>query len=466
MKIGKSNPLPRRTVLRGLVHGVPAWVGLPLLETMMDSRGEALAATGGRKGKPVPRRLGIFFWGNGVKLDRWTPQTLGPAYALSPELAPFEKLKSYVSVVSGMRIYTGEERGHHAGTVGLLSGSPMLPQSHPTSGYASTFSAPSIDQVAASVIGKTTPFQSIEVGVSKRVVDGEGSTLQYLSHRGPDNACPPDYDPRMIFDRLFGQGGAPGAAGQRGESALAAGRRMGHSVLDVVAEDLADLRANISGQDGHRLEQHLQNVREVESRLVIPPARRPGCKAPLKIGNPFAEVDGKEPMEAINDAMADLLAHALTCDLSRVFSVMFSGSVGHTVYWQLGHKESHHSLTHDEPGDQPQVHATTIFIMKQFARLLEVFKNTPDGAGNLLDNVAILGTTDLNEGKSHKNFDYPILVAGRAGGRLRPGLHYRSTTQENTSKVLLTLLRSVGLPLQAFGQKGGRVTESLTALES
>ena len=145
---------------------------------------------------------------------------------------------------------------------------------------------------------------------------------------------------------------------------------------------------------------------------------------------------------------------------------MFSGSVSNTIYWQLGHKEGHHSLTHDEPGDQPKVHGATVFIVKQFARLLETLKNTPEGAGNLLDHVAILGTSDLNEGKRHKNFDYPILVAGRAGGRLRhPGIHYRSHCEENTSKVLLSLLRSVGLPLETFGSKGGRVAESLTAIE-
>src|SRR5262245_54082769 len=125
--------LDRRRVLRGALYGSGIAVGLPALEAMLNGNGTALAG-----GRAMPRRLGIFFWGNGVRLDKWTPAERGAKWALTPELEPFAAVKDYVSIVSGMNVMTGNERGHHAGCVGLLSGAPMVSQPHPTSGYAST----------------------------------------------------------------------------------------------------------------------------------------------------------------------------------------------------------------------------------------------------------------------------------------------------------------------------------------
>ena len=113
--------VPRRTVLRGLVGGVAVGIGLPPLEAMFNAHGTAYAQQSGGTAA-IPKRLGVFFWGNGVKLDRWTPANTGTAWTPSLELAPLMPVKDYVNVVSGMSIKTGNERGHHAGTVGILSG--------------------------------------------------------------------------------------------------------------------------------------------------------------------------------------------------------------------------------------------------------------------------------------------------------------------------------------------------------
>jgi hypothetical protein len=433
-------------------------VGLPALEAMLDAGGTALAG-----GRPLPRRLGIFFWGNGVRLPKWVPAEVGKDWTLTEELAPLAAVKDYVSVVSGLEVKTGNERGHHAGCVGVLSGAPMIPQPHPTSGYASTFSAPSIDQIAADVISKDTPFRSLELGVSKRPTEGEGTTLLYLSHRGPDNPNPPEYEPGRAFDRLFEAAGAPRAA-RGGASRLGVERALGKSVLDAVAEDARALRAKVGKPDAARLEQHLTNIREIEQRLVKDWKQPAACRAGER-PTVEAEEDGKEPLEEINEAHSRILALALGCDLVRSFSLMFSGSVASTVFWQVGADKSHHQLTHDEPGEQPLVHAATVFTMKQLAVLLEALEETPEGAGNLLDSCAILCSTDLTHGREHNLKNYPILVCGRARGALAyPGVHAREEGG-NTSRVLLTLLRAVGLPLKEFGRKGGRVTEGLGAIE-
>ena len=141
--------------------------------------------------------------------------------------------------------------------------------------------------------------------------------------------------------------------------------------------------------------------------------------------------------------------------------------MGETSFPEVGQDKAHHQLTHDEPGDQPLVHAATVFIMRQLAVLLETMAATPDGAGNLLDRSVVLASSDTADGRDHTLKDYPILVAGGGGGLLRnPGVHYRSQIGENTSKVLLSVLRAAGVNLDRFGRKGGEVEDSLGAIES
>jgi hypothetical protein len=457
-------PLPkkldRRTLLRGVLGGAAVGVALPTLEAMLNGNGTALAA-----GQRLPRRLGVFFWGNGIRHNFWVPAQRGPKWNLSDELEPLAPVKKYINVVTGLHVKTGNEQGHHAGTVGILSGCPMVSQPHPSSAYASTFSAPSIDQVAAEAIGKTTPFRSLEVGVSRQVTENEGTTLLYLSHRGPDAPNPPEYDPVRVFDRLFGDAGRPGT-GLGADSALETGRTMGRSVLDVVVEDARALERQLGVNDRRRIALHLEGIREIERRLSrqwrLAPLCRPGVR-PEHL--PVESV--QEPHGPINEAMSRLTALALSCDLTRVFSFMFSGSVGETSFWEVGQDRSHHQFTHDEDGEQPVVHAATVFVMQNFARLLETLKETPDGAGNLLDSSVILASSDTADARAHSLADYPVLIAGRGGGALKyPGIHYRSDDKENTSKALLSVLRAAGLRLATFGQKGGRVEESLTAIET
>jgi hypothetical protein len=452
--------LNRRTLLRGALGGALVSIGLPPLEAMFNGNGTAHA-----DGSPLPRRLGVFFWGNGVKLDRWNPKDTGPTWTPSPELEPLTALKDYVSIVSGMDLMTGNERGHHAGCVGILSGAPMVSEPHPNSNYVSTFSKPSIDQVAAAVIGQSSRFRSLEVGISRRVVGGEGTTLHYLSHNGPDSPNPPEYDPAAVFTRLFGKDFVPKGAAAPAVDPTRALRR---SVLDAVSADLTSLRAKVGSVDRSRLDQHLENIRSIENRLGdMAPAAPPvaACALPTNPGS-FPDQNRQEQIEPKMKAMSDLIAMALACDQTRVFSVMFSGSVGSTVFWQVGADGGHHDLTHDEPGTQPLVHATTVFTMKQFAILLAALKAIPEGAGNLLDNCALLASSDVADGREHSIEDYPIVVAGGGGGYLKhPGVHYRSAG-ENTSTVLLTLLRAAGLPLTEFGDKGGRVTTGCSAIEA
>jgi hypothetical protein len=446
----------RRSILRGMLYGSMVGIGLPTLDLMLNDHGTAYA-----DGTPLPKRFGIFFWGNGVRLDKWTPKTTGAGYELTEELAPLSNVKDYVSVVSGYNIKSGNERGHHAGCVGILSGAPMVVQAPEGAPFASTFSAPSIDQVVAGSIKDTLRFRSLELGISKNVTKGEGTTLRYLSHNGPDNANPPEYSPQALFTRLFGPGFRAPDPNQPVDPRLMLRR----SVLDVVREDANKLKQRLGKTDLERMEQHLTSIRALENQIrVIEEAPPPPiiCVAP---GMPTITTLNDERITAINEAMSGLLAMALACDQTRVFSVLFSGSVGGTSYPEIG-ATNHHSLTHDEPDEQPKVNEVTVFIMKQLATLLETLKGVSEGDGNLLDSCAILASSDTAEGQPHTINDYPILVAGKAGGALKhPGIHVRGKGN-NTSDVLLTLLQATGMEASEFGKDGGRTTNTVSELRA
>jgi Protein of unknown function (DUF1552) len=450
----RKRSLGRRAMLRGMLGGAAVSIVLPPLEAMFDANGVAHA-----DGSPLPKRLGIFFWGNGVKRDRFFPKETGAGFTLSEELAPLAPVRDYVSVVSGMSIKTGNSLGHHAGCVGILSGAPLVTTPHPM------YSAPTIDQVLASTVGFQTRFPSIEVGVSRRVGVGDGTTLTYLSHSGPDQPNPPEYDPRKLFARIFG--GDFVAPDSNAPPVVDPTRALRRSVLDVVSADLRALQDRVGATDRQRLEQHLDHVRSLESRLqgLAPAPLAAMCKAPAA-PTAITEPRNGEPLEARTRAMSDLLAMALACDQARAFSMLFTGGVGYAVFSEVGATMSQHQLTHDEPGAQPLVSAAVAFTMQQLAYLLSALAAVPEGDGNVLDHCAILGTTDVSEGHDHSIENFPILVMGGGTGFLKhPGVHH-SAQGENTSTVLLSLLRAAGLPLTEFGQDGGRVTSSCSAIEA
>jgi hypothetical protein len=244
------------------------------------------------------------------------------------------------------------------------------------------------------------------------------------------------------------------------------------SVLDAVKMDITRLQGRIGVADKQRLDQHLTNIRSIEQRIgsgggttTTPPASCGTLGRPKAVGDTRA----KEDLVLRNQLMSDLVTMALACDLTRIFSVHFSGSVGSTVFSQADAAitSGHHDLTHNEEGDQPQVQKTDIFTMQQLAYLLTKLKATPDSDGKtLLDNVVILGSTDVADGKAHSNTDYPIIVAGGGSGYLKnPGVHYKGA-KENTSNVLLTVMRAAGSKIASVGLDKGLSSTPCTAIEA
>jgi hypothetical protein len=438
-----------------MLGGALVSLALPPLEAMLDANGTALAG-----GTPLPVRFGVWFWGNGVRLAQWTPDGTGPDWRPRAELAPIANtpgLKPYVSPVTGFEVKTATHP-HHSGMAGILTGARYHQLGTTRDTIVSTFAQPSIDQVVAQRLwadpATRTRFRSLEVGICRFTGTDEGTTFQHLSHNGPSNVNPAEYSPGQLFRRLFGAGAIPAQVG--------AARR---SVLDAVGADLRALQGRVSADDRRRLEQHAESLRAIELRLMTSPAR---CSTPTTPPDAVPDVMGREQFEERNRLMSDLVAMALACDLTRVFSILFSPCGGGTVYWQVMARNGLHQICHDEnvpgPESQPTVHAAITLTMQQLAYFLDRLRQTQEGAGNLLDRCAILCTTELCEGRRHNNDEFPILIAGRAGGRLRSGIHVRSTSRENTSKVLLTLLRAMGDPRPRFGTGLGETSEVVSAL--
>jgi hypothetical protein len=457
----KRTRMKRRTFLRGtLAGGISISVGLPLLEPMLNANGTALAQDGA-----LPKRFGVFFFGNGrgVEAAKWHPTGTGASWTPSVELAPLAGIKDYISVVTGMNGKLDKSpQGHHKGSAAILSGYEFVTQPANNAPYRSTFAKPSIDQLVATAVGTATPFRSIELATSSRVINGEGTTIQYISHNGPDSPNPPQIKPTAVFDRLFAGGGATGPAMAPGVTDKL--RALRGSVLDTVLGDLGALQKRVGVADRARLEQHAESIRAVERRLTMPVATAADCANPVRPADPAA-ASGKEPLAERLDAMGDLLALAMSCDLTRVFSIQWSGSAGGPVFWQVGATRGHHDLSHDGASSQDTMEAITIFTMEQFAKLIGKFKATPDGAGNLLDSMAVLATSDTSDGEAHTTNDYPIVIAGSAGGALKfPGVYYNSSG-EHTNKVLLTLLRSVGVQVADIGEGNNKQTMGCSALE-
>jgi hypothetical protein len=164
--------------------------------------------------------------------------------------------------------------------------------------------------------------------------------------------------------------------------------------------------------------------------------------------------------------MSDLLVLALACDLTRAFSVQFSTCGSGVVMWQVGATDGLHYTCHTEVAPQPIVEAATAFTMEQLAVFLGKLEATPEGTSNLLERSSILCTTELSDGLRHTNTEFPILIAGKGNGRLKGGVHYRSTSNENTSKAVLTALRGAGVVAPSWGVGAGYVTDHITDLQA
>ena len=431
--------LSRRTMLRGLAGGAAVSVALPPLEAMLNANGTAYA-----NGDALPLRFISFFWGNGVILDRFEPSVTGPGWELTEELAPFAAVKDYVSVLTGLENHCSQQITHHEGLT-AFSGYSFAPA--PGSGFSTNFAGPTIDQLIADAIAArvTTPIRSMQVQCSKGFSPADnGTTATTISVRGEPGSLTPLYaqaNPASVWQSIFGE-----FVPQPDDSAL----RL--SILDAVRTDADRLRGKLGTRDNQRLDAHFQGLSELEQKIMAMP---PTCELPAQPTHTNTESVNNEQLVLTNQIMAQLIAYAFVCDITRVASNLFLPLAGEAVLSESeggGAGTTHHVLSHQGGEDY---HRGIVFIMERFAEMISILGSTPDFDGsNLLDSTIIYGSSDCSIGWSHSIRRQPIILAGTGRGYLvHPGIHYQAVpesdpndggaaTAGNMSDVLLSLLRA------------------------
>ena len=434
--------LGRRTFLRGALAGATVAVALPSLDIMLDDNGTAHA-----DGTDLPKRFGVFYWGGGIVHATWVPSTTGADWELPDSLQPFAALRDHVTLVSGTQ-HNDSTPGHiPARGIALSSSHDMTINTTELTGTyrGQSHPEPSVDALVAEHWRGAAPRDLVAVGICRKGPYRSNSSWQ----RGGTAFNRHEPSPPALFDLLFGAG-VPTTDTRLLEVTSALER----SMLDAVLADATALSARLGRSDALRLEQHLEGLRALERRLaeIGTPS---SCVMPDRpIASDFDDGGIHEEKEAKAQLMSQLLAYALACDLTRVFSYEWSATQSEAIYWEVGVDQEHHQLNHDDAfGDR--MRSITRFIMQNLAYLAEQLRAMPEGAGNVLDRTLILATSEHATAGNHNYVDHPFLLIGKAGGSIRAGQHWRHPDpggNRDAPRVLLTAVRAVGVPADQLGQ--------------
>ena len=438
--------IPRRTFLRG----AGATVALPLLDAMVP----ALSAQSTTAAAPV-RRLGFVYIPNGAVMQQWTPAETGSGFALSPILQPLAPYKDQLTVVTGLAHGQAEPLGDGNGEHSRASAT-WLNGVHPkqTEG-ADVQAGMTADQIAAAGLGQDTPLPSLELAIDLDGLVGNcenGYSCVYLNTvawRSATTPLPMENNPRVVFERLFGDGGTT-------EQRVAEMRR-DRSILDSVTDDLATLEREVGGGDRARIDQYLDSVRALERRIQLVEAQSVTVELPdldRPVGIPGTYEDHVK-------LMFDLLALAYQADLTRVFTFMLGRELGGRTYPHLGVPDPHHGLSHhrNDPEKLDKLARINTYHMGLFAHFLENLQSTSDGDGSLLDHSMVMYGGGLGDSNDHAHFDLPELVVGGGAGRLRGGRHVRYPKDTPVNNLLVSMLDKAGLPAERFGDATGQIKE-------
>ena len=436
--------LPRRIVLRGL----GAALALPLLDAMTPP----LAGLVGRAATPV-RRLGWVYIPNGMSMGAWTPPVDGPL-ELSPTLSPLAPFRDRMVVLSGLAQGQAEALGdgngeHTRATATWLNGV------HPkeTEG-ADVRAGMTADQIAAAQLGRETPLPSLELAIDRDFLVGNcenGYSCIYMNTiawRTPTTPLPMENNPRVVFERLFGEGGS--TAERRTQF------RKDRSILDAIADDLHRLEREVGAGDRARVTQYLDAVRAIERRIQLSErsdAELPSLDRPVGIPESYTEHVG---------LMFELAALAWQADITRVFTFMLGRELNGRAYPEVGIPESHHGLSHhrNDPEKLAQLAKINTFHVTLFRDFLETLAATPDGDGTLLDQSLLLYGAALSDSNKHLHYDLPLLLAGGSGGQLEGGRHLRYPRDTPMTNLLVSQLDKAGIRLDdGLGDSNGALPE-------
>ena len=433
-----QSALPRRTFLRGM----GATLALPLLDAMVP----ALSAQARVVASSV-RRLGYVYIPMGMNAAAWTPEGDG-TLQLSPSLLSLTPVIDHVTVLSGLELRNAYTTGNHASSnCAFLSCS----KARRTEG-SDYLLGTTVDQIAAQAIGKETPLPSLEIGTDLLAQVGNcdnGYACAYqnnLSWSSATTPLPTEADPRVVFERLFGDGGGP-------DQRRAELRKSG-SILDWMTADLARLRRELGPGDRTRVGQYLDSVREVERRIQR--AEQADAASLPELARPASVPAVWEDHVRL---MFDLQVLALQADATRVVTFQMARETSTRTYPHIGVPEPHHPVSHhvNDPEKLLKLAKINAHHVSLFAYLVEKLAATPDGDGSLLDHTLYLLGSGMGNPDVHDHSNLPIVVAGGRGARFKGGRHIRFNAPTPLANLHLTLLDKVGVHLDTFVDSTGRV---------
>ena len=435
--------LPRRTFLRGM--GVS--LGLPLLDAMVPAA-SALANTAA---KPV-RRLGFVYIPNGAVMPSWQPAGDGALTELSRTLSPLAPFQDQVIVPIGLSQKQaealGDGNGEHsrAGTVWLSGVHPKETEG------ADVRNGTTADQIAAQSIGGDTPLTSLELAMEQTYLIGNcdnGYSCVYtnsISWRTPTAPNPHETNPRIVFERMFGDGGTP----EERRAQLKEDR----SILDWVTADISALRKTLGAGDRNSVSDYLDSVREIERRIQV--SERQHDETVIEL--PDRPVGVPESYDEHARLMFDLLALAFTADITRVFVFTLGKEQTNRAYPEIGVNAAHHAVSHHQhdPLKFEQGAKVNQYHIGLTAHFLDRLKSTPDGDGSLLDHSLVLHGRGISDANEHSHIDLPLVLVGGAGG-LRGGRVLRHSKDTPMNNLVVSMLERVGVHTDTFGDANGRL---------
>src|SRR5579863_9212161 len=441
--------LPRRTFLRGM--GVS--MALPLLDSMVAAQ-TPLAKTAA---KPQVR-LGLCFIPHGAVMSNWTPIGDGTNFEMSRTLMPLAPYRDQLVVVSGLAHKNaapagpGDNGGDHT-----RSPTVFLSGVHPkrTDG-ADIRAGVTIDQMAALKMGQDTPLPSLELAtedysglVGSCDVGFSCAYMNTISWRTPTTPLPMEINPRVVFDRLFGDGSNTKERLERIEQQ--------RSILDAAMDQVRHLEGGLGPSDRNRVAEYLDTVREIERRIQL--AEKQNSNSSLAV--PASPSGIPDDHEAHSKLMFDLMALSFQADITRISTFMMAREVSYRTFPMLGISEGFHPASHHQNNAARLENLTKIntYHVGLVAHLLEKLKATPDGDGNLLDHSLILYGSGMSNSNVQNHSPLPVFLAGGAAGRMKGGRHLKNPDETPMANLLLSILDKAECPQESIGDSTGLLSE-------
>ncbi len=447
--------LSRRTMLRGM----GAAVALPFLESMLPAQ---TATKNMGKILPKPRFTAIEMVHGGAgstkygtQKNLWSPAAEGKDWEITPILEPVKPYRDYLTIISHTDCNAADAvSAQEVGADHFRSSAVFLTGAHAKQTEGSDiYNGTTIDQLYAKQFGQDTPVPSIQLCIEN--LDSSGTCgynyscayMDTISWANPTTPLPMTRDPRLAFEELFGTGGSPKDRANR--------NKVNKSILDSISHDVARLQKNLDPKDKGRLNDYLDNIREIERRIQMIEqynvSRGPDRELPA------APIGVPDSWEQHVKLMFDLQVLAFAAEVTRVSTFKMSRDTSNRVFADSGcstpwHSASHHQEKPELIEDKAKINK---YHLSMVAYFIDKLKNTPDGDGNLLDHSLVLYGSPMGDGNVHGHRRIPMLLAGKAQGAVKGGLHIRAADETPQANILLSVVRALGVDVDSVGNSTG-----------